>query len=138
VFLNQDYSCPYEGILTLIDNMVDENTGMILFKATFPNEEKTLWPGEFVDVRLTLGEQKDAVLIPSQAVQIGQNGAYVFIVKEDLTVEMRTVQTGQKYKNYIAVSDGVKAQETVVLDGQINLYNKASVSIKNPSSEHNP
>ncbi|HSW87072.1 MAG TPA: efflux RND transporter periplasmic adaptor subunit [Rhabdochlamydiaceae bacterium] len=135
LFLNQDYSCPYEGILTLIDNMVDENTGMILLKATLPNEEKTLWPGEFVDVRLKLGEQQDAVLVPSQSVQIGQSGAYVFIVKEDQTVEMRTVHTGQKYENYIAVSDGVKADETVVLDGQINLYHGARVNIKNPPIE---
>jgi membrane fusion protein, multidrug efflux system len=135
VFLNQNYNCPYEGILTLVNNMVDENTGMILLKATLPNEEKILWPGEFIDVRLILGEEKDAVLVPSQAVQIGQNGAYVFIVKEGQTVEMRTVRVGQKYENYVSVKDGVKANETVVLDGQINLYDGSRISIKNPPAE---
>ena len=82
IFLNQDYDCPFEGTLTMIDNQVDENTGMILLKATLPNEDQILWPGEFIDVRVILGEEKDAVLIPCQAVQIGQNGAYVFILKK--------------------------------------------------------
>ncbi|HEY2293942.1 MAG TPA: efflux RND transporter periplasmic adaptor subunit, partial [Thermoanaerobaculia bacterium] len=83
---------PQEGALSFIDNQIDRATGTILLKATFPNESRTLWPGQFTKVRLTLARQADAVVVPTQAVQTGQQGQYVYVVRPDQTVEPRTVQ----------------------------------------------
>lgn len=121
---------PIEGKLNLINNAVDENTGTILLQAVFPNEDKRLWPGEFVDVRLILEIKKEALLIPNQAVQVGQEGAYIFVMKSDKTVEQRSVTIGQKEEELVIVENGLLPSETVILDGQINLYNGAQVAIK--------
>src|SRR5450432_7991 len=88
---------PPQGNLTFIDNSVDETTGTILLKATFPNEDRALWPGQFVQVVLTLSELTNTVVVPSQAVQVGQNGQFVYVVKPDETVEQRPVKTSMTF-----------------------------------------
>lgn len=130
VFVNQDTKHPFEGTLTLINNQIDENTGTLLLRATFPNEDKKLWPGEFVDVRLVLKVQKDALLIPTQALQVSRDGHYLYIVKEDQTVELRQVVVGQRQDNLTIIQSGLKAGENVVIQGQINLRPDVKVSMK--------
>ncbi len=122
-----------EGDLTFVDNSVDTTTGTIQLKATFANEDNKLWPGQFVEVSLTLSEISNAVLAPNQAIQTGQNGEYVFIVKSDQTVEMRPVKTGESFQGETVVSSGLKAGETVVTDGQLNLVPGKTVDIKSSS-----
>ena len=97
---------------------------MIQLKATFPNENSTLWPGQFVTVTLTLSELTNAVVVPSQAVQTGQNGQFIYIVKSSPTnqiVENRPVTTGITYDGETVIERGLKAGETVVTDGQLRL-----------------
>ena len=119
-----------EGDLYLINNEVDENTGTILLQALFSNEDQKLWPGQYLDVRLILEMKKNALLLPSQAIQIGQNGPYLYVVKPDNTVELRNVQMGQKENEQIIIETGISPGETVVLEGQLNLYPGAKVVIK--------
>ncbi len=119
-----------EGDLFLINNQVDESTGMILLQGLFTNGDKRLWPGEYLNVRLILEMKKDAILLPSQAVQIGQEGPYIYVVKPDQTVELRKVKTGQKENDQVIVLTGLAPGETVVLEGQLNLYPGAQVAIK--------
>lgn len=119
-----------QGKLTFIDNAVDETTGTILLKATFQNEQGVLWPGQFVNVSLTLSELKNVVVVPSQAVQTGQNGEFVFVIKSDRTVEERPITAGLTYHGETVVEKGVKAGETVVTDGQLRLTPGVAVSVK--------
>jgi len=118
------------GELTFIDNAVDTTTGTIQLKATFPNTGEALWPGQFVDVALTLSEEPNAVVVPSQAVQTGQNGEFIFVVKTDQTVEMRPVTLGVALPGETVVQSGIKAGETVVTDGQLRLVPGSKVNIK--------
>lgn len=120
---------PEEGILTFIDNTVDNATGTIALKATFPNPKKRLWPGQFLNVVVTLTERA-AVLVPSRAVLSGQKGAYVFAVKPDNTVEIRPVETSTTYRDSSIIEKGLAAGERVVLDGQLRLIQGARVKIK--------
>lgn len=131
-FLNQDYKTPFDGNVTLIDNQVDPATGMILIQATLPNTDESLWPGQFVATRIYLETIKNAVLIPEEAIQFGQNGSYVYVVKEDQTVEMRSIVKGQNEDGYVIVEKGVEGGETVVIEGHINLYSGAKVQIVQP------
>jgi len=119
-----------QGELTFIDNTVDMTTGTIQLKATFPNENSVLWPGQFVQVTLTLSELTNAIVVPSQAMQTGQNGEFVYVVKPDLTVEERLVKTGVTYQGGTVVQSGLQAGETVVTDGQLRLAPGAKVSVK--------
>ncbi len=121
---------PAFGELTFIDNMVDTNTGTIFLKGTFPNTNNVLWPGQFVHVSLTLSNLTQATIVPSQAVQTGQNGEFVFLVKQDQTVDARPVATSVTYDGFTVVSSGVKPGETVVTDGQLRLVPGAKVNIK--------
>lgn len=122
------------GELTFIDNTVDTNTGTILLKATFANANDVLWPGQFVQVSLTLSNLVDATVVPSQAVQAGQDGEFVFVVKADNSVEARPVETSIAYDGQIVVVSGVKPGDTVVTDGQLRLVPGAKVNIKKPES----
>ena len=131
--VNQDFSKPYPGNVTLINNMVDQDTGMFLIQATLPNQEKILWPGEFVTTRLFLETQKNAVLIPIKAIEYGQNGPYAYVVKDNLTVELRNLTLGQAEGDMIIVNKGIVAGETIVVDGQVNLLPGVAVSIKEES-----
>ena len=117
------------GAVTFMNNTVDPSTGTIQLKATFANADSALWPGQFVDVALTLTSER-AVLVPTQAVQAGQKGAYVFVVKPDSTVEARPVKIGRRLASELVIEDGVKAGERVVTDGQLRLVPGARVEIK--------
>lgn len=121
---------PAQGKLTFVNNQVDESTGTILLKATFANQDGNLWPGQFVNVTLRLSQLKNVVTVPSQAVQTGQDGEFVFVVKPDQTVEQRAVTIGLTYQGDTVVEHGLKAGETVVTDGQLRLAPGVAVSIK--------
>ena len=119
------------GKLSFIDNAVDATTGTITLKALFPNQNRTLWPGQFVTVAVTLQQRPNAVVVPSQAVQTGQRGQYVYVVREDRSVEMRPVKVGESVDQQSIIDSGVAPGETVVTDGQIRLTPKSHVEVKN-------
>ena len=121
---------PAEGKLTFIDNAVDRETGTIKLKGTFANKEKRLWPGQFVSVVLTLARQPDAIVAPAQAIQSGQQGQYVFVVKDDLTAEARPVKVGREVEGEVVVLAGLRPGERVVTDGQLRLVPGAKVEVK--------
>jgi membrane fusion protein, multidrug efflux system len=123
---------PVDGELTFLDNAVDAATGTVRLKGTFANRERRLWPGQFVDVVLSLAERPDAVVIPAQAVESGQSGPFVFVVKPDLTVEARPVTTGAEVDSFVIVEKGLEGGERVVTDGQIRLVPGAAVELKPP------
>jgi multidrug efflux system membrane fusion protein len=125
-------SRPLVGELTFLDNAVDRATGTIRLKGRFPNAERRLWPGQFVEVRLSTGTRPDVVVVPSQAIQTGQSGTFVFVVRQDLTVEARPVAIGQDVEGEVIVEKGVEAGERVVTDGQIRLVPGARVEPKPP------
>jgi len=118
------------GHLTFVDNSVDVTTGTIQLKALFENEDRALWPGQFVDVVLRLGEQKGAVVVPGPAVQTGQDGQFVFVVKPDQTVESRPVDVARSLGEETVIGKGLAPGETVVTDGQLRLVPGARVQIK--------
>jgi multidrug efflux system membrane fusion protein len=120
---------PVPGRLSFIDNATDETTGTIKLKAEFPNVDKALWPGQFVDVVLTLTHQDNAVVVPSSAIQNGPNGQYVFVVKSDKTVEMRDIKVSRNEGDFAVVGSGVKPGDTVVTVGQLRLAPGAKVAI---------
>jgi multidrug efflux system membrane fusion protein len=109
------------GELAFIENAVDTNTGSIPLKASFANTDKVLWPGQFVKVTLTLETQSGAVVVPSRAIQSGQQGRYVFVVKDDSTVEYRQVELGETLDGETVISRGIAPGEKVVTDGQLRL-----------------
>lgn len=119
-----------EGELTFMENTVDPATGTILLKATFANRDKTLWPGQFVDVVVELDKQPDALLIPSHAVQTGQQGPYVFVVDAGNVAEMRLVRLGRSVGQESVVEQGLQEGDRVVTEGQIRLVPGAKVEVK--------
>jgi multidrug efflux system membrane fusion protein len=126
-----------QGKLSLIDNTVDTTTGTIRLKATFENSDRMLYPGLFTNVVLTLGTKHEAVVVPAQAVQIGQDNSFVYVVKPDMTVEVRNVKTGTTYNDMITIEEGLKPGEQVVTDGQLRLVPGATVQAKN-SQQNGP
>jgi multidrug efflux system membrane fusion protein len=110
-----------KGVLTFVNNTVDATTGTIELMASFPNTDHHLWPGQFSNVLLNLGEQQNVLVIPSQAVQAGQQGDHVFVVKPDMTVDVRQVKVGQTVNGQAEVLQGLAEGETVVTDGQVRL-----------------
>ena len=130
-----DEQPPVQGVLTFIDNAVDAATGTIKLKGTFENKEKRLWPGQFVNVILTLTTRPNAILVPSQAIQVGQEGPYIFVVKSDLTVESRAVTVDLSLDNLTVVTRGLQAGETVVTDGHLRLVSGGKVEVKKESRE---
>lgn len=125
------------GQLTFIDNLVDSATGTIKLKATFPNSDHTLWPGQFVDVVMTLRTIDHATVVPSEAIQSGQQGQFAFVVKPDQTVETRFVTVGQTVDNQIVVQSGISPGETVVTDGQLRLFPGAHIRVV-PAAKADP
>ena len=109
------------GTLTFVDNAVDTTTDTIKLKATFDNSDRRLWPGQFARVTLRLATLPHAVVVSSQAVQTGQDGQYVFVVKADSTVEQRPVVTAQRFDQDVVVEKGLRPGEVVVTEGQLRL-----------------
>jgi len=120
-YVPNDTGEPARGQLSFIDNTVDSTTGAIKLKATFPNRERKLWPGQFVNVVLTVGKEANATVVPSEAIQTGQQGQFAFVVKSDQSVEMRVVTVGRTVNRETIVTKGIAAGETVVTDGQLRL-----------------
>jgi multidrug efflux system membrane fusion protein len=109
---------------------VDKTTGTILLKGLFQNENRRLWPGEFVNATLTLNDIRDAVLVPSQAIQSGQNGSFVFVVDNQMEAHLRPIVAGAQVGGDTVSERGVEAGETVVTDGQLLLAPGARVRIR--------
>ncbi len=128
---------PAQGQLKLINNQVDVATGTILLQAVFPNADELLWPGQFVDVTLTLRVETNAVVVPTEAVQLGQQGRYVILVQPDQTVEFRPVEVGETVPPIVVVKKGLQAGEPVVTSGQIRLIPGSKVEIKNAAASDN-
>jgi multidrug efflux system membrane fusion protein len=120
---------PVAGKLSFLDNTADTTTGTIRLKAEFPNTDKALWPGQFVNVVLTLYEQKDAVVTPSAAVQNGPSGQYVFVVKPDMTVELRNIKVSRAEGEDTVIESGLVPGDQVVTVGQLRLAPGSRVSV---------
>jgi multidrug efflux system membrane fusion protein len=127
-----------QGELTFIDNSVNTVTGTILLKATFANTGDSLWPGQYVVVTLTLGEQREAVVAPAVAVQRGQQGQYAFVVKADGTVESRPVTVGSSDEKQVVIDKGLAPGEVVVTDGQLRLSPGTKVQVKGGAAGSGP
>jgi multidrug efflux system membrane fusion protein len=110
-----------QGTLALIDNQIDQATGSIKLKASFPNDKRTLWPGQFVNVRLRIGEVHDGLTVASRVIQRGPKGFFAFVIKPDNTVEARPIETGPEDRGQVLVTKGLSAGERVVIDGQLRL-----------------
>jgi multidrug efflux system membrane fusion protein len=122
-----DSVAKHRGTLTFINNAVDAATGTIQLKATFPNDDDALTPGAFVNLSLTIRERPEAILVPTGALQVGQNGSFVWVVGEDNKVAVRPITVEETTQSYSVISAGLKPGETVVTDGQLNLVPGASV-----------
>jgi multidrug efflux system membrane fusion protein len=125
------------GTLLLINNQADPNSGTVQLKATFPNAERQLWPGTFVNAEVTTSVVKSAVTVPTDAVQQNDKGQFVFVVGSDQKVSTRQVQIGQRVRGVALVSDGLKAGETVVVQGQYRLTPGTVVTASTPAQVPN-
>ena len=121
---------PSEGNLTFIDNTVDPTTGTINLRATFPNHDRALWPGQFTNVSLVLATDAGATVAPNTAVQPGQAGSLVYVIKPDDTVEARPVTVRRVWKHWSVIEKGLAPGEKVVTDGQLRLAPGVKVTIK--------
>jgi membrane fusion protein, multidrug efflux system len=126
---------PATGRITFVDNQVDQTTGTIRIKATFPNANRRLWPGQFVNVKVKLTSDLQAIVVPSVAVQAGPEGQFVYVVKNDQTVEMRPVVVARTAGAETVLKDGVKPGETVVIDGQLRLVPGSKITIKGGTTQ---
>lgn len=116
------------GTLTFIDNAVDQSTGTIKIRATFPNKDNALWPGQFANINVRLYEQKNAITVPAQAVQNGPSGQYVFVVKPDMTTEIRKVTVDRTDGESVIIASGLQSGEQVVTRGQLRIAPGAKVA----------
>jgi multidrug efflux system membrane fusion protein len=128
--ISKDGQFSEDGTLAFIDNTIDKATGTIRMKGAFDNKERKLWPGQFVNLVLDLTVQSTAVVVPSQAVQTGIEGQYVYIIRPDLTAEARPVVLGRSFDGQTVIEKGLQAGENVVTDGQFQLVSGAKVQIK--------
>jgi membrane fusion protein, multidrug efflux system len=124
---------PETGYLTFVDNNVDNTTGTIKLKGTFPNGDHRLWPGQFSTVSLRLAEEEKATVVPSQAVQTGASGDFIFVVKSDNTAESRPVKVARQIGGESVISSGITPGDTVVTDGQLRLIPGIKVEVKGNS-----
>ena len=127
VVLNGADGTPVTGKFAFLDNAIDQTTGTLRLKAEFANQDHSLWPGQFVEIRLNLTSRPHTTVVPTLAVQVGQNGAHVFVVKDDATVEERTITTGIQIDGETVVESGITPGERVVTDGQLQLINGTKV-----------
>jgi membrane fusion protein, multidrug efflux system len=130
----QDPGAPVQGTLTFVDNAVDTTTGTIHLRGTFQNSQNRLWPGLFVSILLTLSSQPNATVVPSQSIVSTQQGSYVYVVKDNRTVEQRTVVASRTINGDTVIEKGLQPGETIVTDGQSNLIPGAKIEIKNGNS----
>ena len=126
------------GRLAFVDNAIDPNTGTLTLKGEFPNADGRLWPGEFVEVRLVLDIQKDAIVVPFPAIGNGQQGTYVYVVNADSSATMRPVTVQRSDDASAVISSGLRVGETVVTDGQFRISPGARLVIRDPSAKHGP
>jgi len=119
------------GTLSFLDNKVNSQTGTVLLKGSFANKERRLWPGQFATVILTLTTQPNAIVIPAVAIQVGQEGQFVFVVQPDMTVESRPVVAGMSIGDDVVIDKGLAADEKVVTEGQLRLVPGAKVQVTN-------
>ena len=124
-----------DGVLAVIDNVIDQTTGTIKLKATFQNDDLRLWPGEFVNARLLLTTRERGLTVPASVVQRGPKGSYVFVIKDDKTVDTRPVKVAQTEDGVALLDDGVKAGERVVVDGQYKLQPGSKVTLTNENGD---
>jgi multidrug efflux system membrane fusion protein len=113
-----------------LNNAVDQTTGTIGLRGEFPNEDERLWPGQFVNVTMTLTVETNIVVVPTEAIQVGQSGQYVFVVRADETVTNRPVVVGRSVGGDTVIETGLQAGETVVTDGQLRLVPGSKIEIK--------
>jgi multidrug efflux system membrane fusion protein len=133
VAIPKDGSAPVSGMLTFVDNNIDTTTGTILLKGTFANDDRKLWPGEFLDVVLTLRTDSNAIVAPSQAIQTGQQGQFVFAVNQDQRAESRVVKVAWRVGDEVVIESGLKPGERVVTDGQLRLIQGSKIKeVKQP------
>jgi len=125
---------PIAGVLSFVNNTVEQTTATIRLKATFQNTDRRLWPGQTINAVLTLGVQLKAVVVPSQAIQSGQSGTYAFVVKQDKTAELRLVSVSRSTNGETVIEKGLSPGEIVVMDGQLLLTPGARVSIRDQNS----
>jgi multidrug efflux system membrane fusion protein len=125
-----DSGRPSRGRVSFVDNAVDHTTGTIEVRGTFPNEDRRLWPGQFVNVMVTLGTEPTAIVVPTVSVQTGQQGQYVFVAKLDSTVELRPVQIARSAGAETVVKNGLNPGEMVVTDGQLRLVPGSRITIR--------
>jgi membrane fusion protein, multidrug efflux system len=137
-FLPSDSTRIFDGNLTFIDNTVDRSTGMILLKATFPNTDRALWPGQYVQTGLVLEKQLDATVIPKEAVQSSQAGDYVYVVASGDTAQLRPVIQGAESAGKVVITKGVAPGDRVVTDGQMMLTSGAKVRIRSALAQDKP
>jgi multidrug efflux system membrane fusion protein len=133
-----DSAVPSHGHITFVDNNVDQTTGTIKIKATFPNDDHRLWPGQFVNVTVGLTKDPTAVVVPTAAVQVGQQGQYTYVVKPDKSVEYRPVVVERTTGLETVIKSGLRPAEVVVTDGHLRLVAGTHVSIKGEESQVNP
>lgn len=119
-----------DGRLSFLDNTVDPSTGMITLKAVFANDDQALWPGQFVHVQVRVGVDAGAVVVPTAAVQVGQNATQVFVVKADQSLDIRSVKALRATGDFTLIAEGVRAGETVVTDGHLRLTPSARVEVR--------
>ena len=124
-----------DGKLEVVDNQVDQSSGQIRLKASFANNDRALWPGEFISARLLLRTERNAVVVPAQAVMTGANGTYLYMLRPDGTAEPRSVTVGPTVEGFTAILSGATPAETVVLEGQARLFPGAKVAVRRASSE---
>jgi len=129
-----DEGRPEAGGLGFIDNAVDRTTGTIKLKAEFKNTDRRLWPGQFINVALTLRTQSDAVVVPSEAVQVGQDGQHVFVIKPDKSVEVRPVVVARTDEGEAVIAQGLQAGEQIVKEGQFLLGPGSRVEIRDANA----
>jgi multidrug efflux system membrane fusion protein len=118
------------GSLTFMDNMVDATTATIKLKATLPNRERKLWPGEFVQVRLRVAENPHAIVVPTGAIQNGPQGQYTYVIGANRSATLRPIKVARNEGNQVVVASGLQPGEEVVTDGQLRLTPGARVSVK--------
>jgi len=121
------------GYLTFVDNTVDNTTGTIKLKATFENSDNRLWPGQFSTVLLRLAQDENATVVPTQAVQTGQKGDFVYVVTSDSTAEQRPVKVARTIGGDAVIASGIQPGETVVTDGQLRLIPGIKVQVRGPA-----